>query len=434
MKILIISTDASICDLAWRLEEEGNEVKVYIHKKDYRKTYDGILKNKIADWKVELRWVGKKGLIIFDHTGMGELQDRLRKRGFNVVGSCRVGDLLEDNRKFGQRVFSQVGMEIEASRTFYDLDEAIDFIKRNPSAWVIKQNGHLDKDLNYVGRLDDGADTIAVLELYRKIIPKSLANFDLQKRIRGIEIGVGRYFNGRHWVGPIEFNIEHKCLFPWGLGPKTFEMGTIMWYGDNEKNKLYQGTIARMEKFLQKIGFIGDFEINCIVNENHIFPLEATARFGYPAIQLQTQFHQSPWGEFLLALARGENYDLKWKKGIGMVMLLAAPPFPYRAKDPRQSSKGIQILIEEKTFKDKKKNIHLEEVYQSKKDGKIYVSSEQGYVMHISSVRDTLFEARQEILDIVKDITIPKMFYRNDIGAKFLQEEKPLLKKWGYLK
>jgi phosphoribosylamine--glycine ligase len=433
MKILVVSMDVSGGDLAWRLQEEGNEVKVYIHKKGHQKHYDGIIENKVANWKNELKWVGHDGLIIFDFSSMGEIQDKLRKEGYNVVGGCRIGDLLENNRKFGQRLFSQVGMKIAASRTFYDIDLAVEFIKRNPAAWVIKQNGQLDKDLNYVGKLEDGTDTIAVLELYKKILPKSFINIDLQKRIDGVEIGVGRYFNGHDWVGPIEFNIEHKSLFPEGLGPKTYEMGTIMWYADDENNKLYQGTIARMKNYLEKIGFIGDFEINCIVNKDTIYPLEATTRFGYPALQLQTQFHISPWGEFLMALAKGKKYDLKWRKGVGMVTLLAAPPFPYHAREPRQSSEGVQILIDPKTFKKKRNNIHLEEVYKSKKDGKFYVSSEHGYVMHISSVKDNLFEARQEILDIIKDITIPKMFFRNDIGAKFLHEEKPKLKKWGYI-
>ena len=432
MKVLFISMDGSGADLGWRLQEEGHEVKFYIHKKEFRKLYAGILKCKIRDWEKELDWVGKRGLIIFDYTGMGAIQDRLRKEGYNVVGGCRVGDLLEDNRKFGQRVFSQVGMETEASRTFYDLDLAIEFVKRNPAAWVVKQNGRLDKDLNYVGRLENGEDTLAILELYKKIIPKSLINFDLQKRVDGVEIGVGRYFNGKNWVGPIEFNVEHKSLFPGGLGPKTFEMGTIMWYSDDEKNKLYQGTIARMEKFLRRIGFIGDFEINCIVEKNHIFPLEATTRFGYPALQLQSRFQKSPWGEFLMALSQGKSYNVKWKKGMGMIILVAVPPFPYHAKNERQCSKGVKVMINKELLKNKRENIHFEEVFIGK-DKDICVSNDHGYVLHVSSVQDTLSQAKKEISEIMGGIIIPKMFYRNDIGKKFQEEERPKLKKWGYI-
>lgn len=431
MKILFVSADVSGGDLAWRLQEEGHDLKFHIHKKDYREHYRGIIDNRADDWKEELNWVGYDGLIIFDYSGGGYIQDKLRKKGYNVVGGCRVGDLLENNRKFGQRIFSQVGMEIEASRTFYDIDLAIEFIRRNPAAWVVKQNGRLDKDLNYVGSLPDGEDTIAVLELYKKVLPKSFINFDLQKRVNGVEIGVGRYFNGKDWVGPIEFNIEHKSLFPGGLGPKTYEMGTIMWYSDDENNHLYQETIVRMKNFLRRIAFIGDFEINCIVDKNHIHPLEATTRFGYPALQLQTQFHLSPWGEFLMALSKGERYDLKWKKGEGIVKLVAAPPFPYEAKEARQSSKGIEVIIDKEVWKKKRKQLHLEEVYME--DGKIFVSSEQGFVLHVSSVKNTLEQAKADVAQIIDKITIPKMFYRNDIGTKFFQEERPKLKKWGYI-
>ena len=35
---------------------------------------------------------------------------------------------------------------------------------------------------------------------------------------------------------------------------------------------------------------------------------------------------------------------------------------------------------------------------------------------------------------MIKNIYIPKMFYRDDIGNSFLKENKAKLKKWGYLK
>jgi phosphoribosylamine--glycine ligase len=205
-----------------------------------------------------------------------------------------------------------------------------------------------------------------------------------------------------------------------------------MWYSDDEKNKLYLATISRMRNFLRRIGFIGDFEINCIVSENHVFPLEATTRFGYPALQLQAQFHKSPWGEFLLALSQGKDYDLKWRKGEGIVMLLAVPPFPYHARNERQCSEGVKIMIDKDILKNKRRNIHFEEVLIDK-DNDICVSNDHGYVLHVSSVQDTLDQARKEVLDIINGIVIPKMFYRNDIGTKFLEEERPKLEKWGYL-
>ena len=430
MKILFISKEAFGADLAWRLQQEGNTVKFYIDSKPFQACYDGILLQKISNWKKELAWVKKDGLIIFDSSGFGKIQDKLRKEGYQVVGGSEIGDLLENNRNFGQRIFSQVGMETAFSRTFNNIDSAIDFIKRHPSCWVIKQNGQLKKSLNYVGRMENGQDVISMLEFYKKNLPKNQINFDLQKRVQGVEIGVGRYFNGKNWVGPIEFNIEHKSLFAGGLGPKTDEMGTVMWYDDDETNPIYQATVARMKGYLEKIGFIGDFEINCIASAEHIYPLEATTRFGDPALQMQTQIHLSPWGDFLLALAQGKDYDLRWRRGEGLVVLVATPPFPYDIKDKKQDSDGVEILIDEELLTKKRKNLHFQEVRYSQEKNRLFIVGRGGYVMHMSAFHEDLATAREELYQDLKKIYIPKMFYRQDIGEKFISQDRKRLEKW----
>lgn len=430
MKILFISYDASGADIAWRLQQEGHQIKFFIKSKELESCYDGIIRQKIKNWKSELNWVGKKGLIIFDFSGFGKIQDKLRKAGYQVVGGSEIGDLLENNRNFGQRIFSQVGMEVAFSRTFNNIDSAINFIKRHPTCWVIKQNGQLRKTLNYVGKMESGQDAISILNFYRENLPKNQINFDLQKRVHGVEIGVGRYFNGENWVGPIEFNIEHKSLFPGNLGPNTNEMGTVMWYDDDEDNPIYQATVAKMKNYLQRINFVGDFEINCIVNSEVIYPLEATTRFGYPAIQLQTQIHTSPWGEFFLALAQKKEYNLKWKKGEGLIVFVATPPFPYILNDSRQTSLGMEILIDEELLTKKRKNLHLEEVVYDQEKNVLRVASRSGSILHLSNFQDDLETARQELYQDLQKIYIPKMFYRKDIGEKFINFDRKKLEKW----
>ena len=45
-----------------------------------------------------------------------------------------------------------------------------------------------------------------------------------------------------------------------------------------------------MEAKLAAERYVGYIDINCIVNNNGIYPLEFTARFGYPAISIQRLF------------------------------------------------------------------------------------------------------------------------------------------------
>lgn len=432
MNVLLISKDFSGADLCLRLMREGHTVKAYVENEADRNTYVGMVK-RVKNWKKELSWVGKQGLIIFDCTGYGKIQDTLRNDGYVVIGGCEAGDLCEDDRAYGQRILTVSGIETVPFRDFHSLEDAICFVKDHPDEWVVKQNGHASKVFNYVGQLEDGSDVISTLESYKKNNnKKSIHHIALQKRIKGIEIGVGRYFNGSDWVGPIEMNMEHKDLCDGNVGPKTFEMGTLMWFDENEKNKLFQETLIKLKPYLTEIGFRGDIDINCIVNETGAYPLEFTARFGFPALQLQCALSQSPFGEFLKAVADGKDFDFRYKNKFGIVVLVATPPFPYNGAFKESFSKGIEIFFREPLTHEEKNQLHFEKV-SCRKTGKYYISKEDGFVLHVSGTGETVDEARRKAYTLIKKLVIPKMFYRTDIGLKFLLEQQKMLKKWGYL-
>lgn len=430
MKILFISPNLVAVNLVRILLKEGHKVKLYIGKN--QNSLDNIVV-KTKNWKSELNWVGKDGLIVFDDVGYGEIQSKLRKQGYRVFGGSLEGDKLEEDREYAQKVFSEYGIKVKETRDFENIYDAIDFVKKHPRAWVIKQNGSALKSLNYVGHFNDGRDVISLLKNYA-INPKiNRHRITLQEKAQGIEIGVGRYFNGKDWVGPIEFNIEHKRFLSGDIGPMTSEMGTIAWYSDNEKNKLYKKILEPLKSYLQKIDYRGDFEVNCIVNKDNIFPLEATPRLGTPIIHLHSELHKSPWGEFLISIANGEKYDLKWKKGVGVVVLLAVPPFPHLLNDKDNQFCGLNIFFDNISSLEAS-HLHFEEVSKDiENPNRYYISDNSGYIMYVTSVEKNVEIARKNVYSIIKKIIIPKIMYRNDIGEKFIKEDYKKLKSWGYI-
>lgn len=410
-------------------------MKLFIQDKERRDNLRNLVEQ-TSDWRKELTWVGKDGLIIFDDIGYGAIQDRLRKQGYTVFGGSALGDRLEEDRYYAQKIFSQHGMRIAASRDFEKIEDAITFVGENPRAWVVKQHDGAAKMLNYVGVLHDGSDVLTVLKNYQSNNLRECEPIHLQEKIEGIEIGCARYFNGKDWVGPIEMNIEHKKFFPGNIGPTTSEMGTLAWYDDKpEANKLFQETLALLKPHLIECDFRGDIDINCIVNETGAYPLEATPRFGSPIIQLHSELHRSPWGEFLHAVASGQNYDLDWNNGYGIVVLLAVPPFPYASKIRSLSSKGMKIYFGNDFTENDRNHIHYETVSSHGADdlASLYVSDNDGYVLSVTGLGDTVEEARENTYALVRKIIIPKMFYRDDIGESFIKRDKELLKAWGYL-
>jgi phosphoribosylamine-glycine ligase len=144
VNILFISEDLAGGDLAYRLQREGHAVKLFVRSKKLATVYDGMVP-KAHDWKSELHWVGCDGLIVFDSTGFGPVQDKLRKAGFSVVGGCALGDKLEDDRHFGKQIMEEYGIETIQSCAFRSVQDAIRFVSQEGGEWVIKQNGHGSK-------------------------------------------------------------------------------------------------------------------------------------------------------------------------------------------------------------------------------------------------------------------------------------------------
>ncbi len=431
MRILGISGDFSMGDLCLRLSQEGHAVRIFVLDKKLN-AYRGMIRRS-RDWRKDLKWVGKDGLILFDTTDFGAIQDGLRKDGYSVIGGCRFGDKIEEDRAYGQKILSICGVRITPSRDFHSVDAAISFVERNGGRWVVKQNGHVSKTFNYVGELEDGSDVVRILRSYQKNNGKDAHHIELQQRVDGVEIGVGRYFNGKDWVGPIEMNIEHKSLCNGGIGPKTFEMGTLMWFDEDERNKLFQETLARLKPYLAYVDFRGDVDINCIVNEDGAHPLEITARFGFPALQLQMALApKMSWGGFLKAVADGEQYDFPYMKGYGAIVLIATAPFPYSSIHKKDSSRLMPILFRSELTEAERRSLHFEAVSR-RKDGEYYVALDTGFILHVSGVGRSAEQARKQVYDLVQKIVIPKMFYRTDIGLKFIEEDRARLKRWGYM-
>lgn len=429
-KVLFISGELIAGGLALKLKKEGCRVKLFIEHHKQQKCLNGFIE-KTKNWKKELNWVGKEGLIIFDDVGYGKEQDSLRKKGYNVVGGSTGGDKLEKDRKFGQDILSKNGMLVVPTYNFSACGKAIKFIKSNPKAWVIKQNTH-ESALSYVGVFDDGKDAIDLLKNYKKI---GIKNISLQEKINGIEVSINRYFNGQDWVGPSEITIEHKSLFNDNLGPKTGEMGNLMWYDDNE-GSLFKETLLRLKPFLKKSNFRGDIDINCLINEDKVYPIEITSRFGCPITYSQSVMHLSPWYEFLSAVARGKDYNLKHRNGYCIALTLALPPFPYEIPlSKKYSADGLEIFYKDKLSDEEINNLHFESVIKNINSGveRHLVSESIGYLMFVTGYGKNVKEAQKKVYSLAEKIIVPKIFYRTDIGTSFINSDKNKLKKWGWI-
>jgi len=423
-KNFLFITLTNLCgDLAWQIQKEGHNIKYYTEDKEEQEVANGFIP-KIETWENEVEWAD---IIIFDDVmGQGKIADDLRKKGKKVIGGTEYTDRLEDDRSFGTEEMKKQGMKVIPYVDFSSLDDAIKYIKENPGEYVLKPTGHLkptNLGILLVGFHPTGLDLIEALERYKQWSDE-IPQVQLQRKVKGVEVAVGAFFNGKKFLKPININFEHKKLFPGDLGPDTGEMGTSMFW--TEENKIFNETLLKFETELSKHDFTGYIDINCIVNEVGIHPLEFTSRFGYPTISIQIEGFKTPIGEFFLRLANGEDFEFKTKKGFQVGVRIVVPPFPFNDENTYAvKSKDAKIYLE-----DGEEGLHIEDVKLVNGEWKIAGTS--GVVMIVCGTGNTMKQAQLIAYERIKKILIPRMYYRNDIGDRWKEDER-LLKQWRYL-
>jgi len=424
-KFLFVSIDALISDVAWQIVKEGHEVKYFIETPGEKEIADGFVP-KTDDWRKEVDWAD---VIVFDDVlGEGTKAQKLRQEGKLVVGGTPYTDMLEDDRGFGQEELKKAGVTTIPSWNFTSFDDAINFVQEHPGKYVIKPSGEAQnvKQLLFVGEEDDGKDVIQVLEHYKKAWSERIKVFQLQRKISGVEVAVGAFFNGKEFIYPINVNFEHKKLFPGNIGPSTGEMGTSMFW--SMPNKIFNATLKKMEPKLKEEGYIGYIDINCIVNSYGMYPLEFTSRFGYPTISIQQEAMITPIGQFLYDLSRGNGTKLKVKSGFQVGVRVVTSPFPFTDTEAFETTSKDAVVVFKKPNME---GIHIEDVKLV--NGEWLITGHSGVILIVVGMGSTMKQAQNQVYNRISNILIPNMYYRHDIGDRWV-EDSDKLHAWSYLR
>ncbi len=425
MRFLGIGDNADLSSLYLRLAAEGHAVKVCIGEALCRGTLTGLV-DKVDAWEGELDWVraaGPDGCILFENVGAGRgaLQDRLRRDGFNVVGSSAYGARLENDRAYAQQVLAELGLRTAPVAGFCDVEAARAFIAGRPRRYVLKANG--PDAVSYVGRQPDGADVRTLLAADPRYAETS---FILMDFIEGIEMGVGAYFNGVDFLEPACLDWEHKRFFPGDLGELTGEMGTVVTY-DRSKS-FFERTLAKMRPLLAEHGYCGYINLNTIVNEDGIWPLEFTCRFGYPGYSILEPLQRTSWGDLFSAMIRRSALRFETAPGFCVGIVVTTPPFPYSRANVSEPV-GLPILFDGDLSDADRRNIHYGEV--ALQGDLLVTSGASGYTLVATGTGETVSDARAAAVALADRVMVMNARYRRDIGEKLIGGDLATLESLG---
>ncbi len=422
-KFLFVSKWGESLDIVNSIKAEGNEVKFYIEDKTSKEIGYGFV-DKVTHWEKFIDWAD---IIIFDYTGYGKIASQLRSAGKLVIGGTEYSDKLELDRNFGQSELQKHKIKVIPSKEFTSFHDAITYIENNPNTYVIKPCGETQelKQLLFVGSDDEGLDVIRVLKAYEKSWGNDFGNFQLQRKVKGVEISIAAFFNGKEFIYPINITFEHKKLFPKELGVSTGEMGTSMFW--TKDSPIFDATLLKFQSTLAKDNFVGHIDINCIVNGNGIYPLEFTSRFGYPQIFIQRAGINEPMGEFFIKIASKQTFKINVKKGFQVGAFIVVPPFPYDDKKTFNLFSKDAVVVFKKNGREGVHPMHLKKV-----NDEWLITGNTGIAVLVTGNGQTMKDAQKMMYNRISNVIINNGYYRTDIGDRW-SEDSDKLWSWGLL-
>jgi phosphoribosylamine--glycine ligase len=241
-------------------------------------------------------------------------------------------------------------------------------------------------------------------------------------------MGVGAYFNGEKFLTPACLDWEHKRFFPDDLGELTGEMGTVVTY--QRTRRFFELTLGRMEKLLEENGYCGYVNLNTIVNEQGIWPLEFTCRFGYPGFAILDPLQETPWSEIFRAMTTRSRSSFDIAPGFAVGVVLTTPPFPYpRSQVPEPI--GLPVLFDGELTTEDRRHLHYGEV--GLEEGDLVTSGIYGWTMVVTGVGASIAMAQERANGLADRVLVPNVRYRRDIGSRLMRSDYARVERLGLL-
>jgi hypothetical protein len=241
-------------------------------------------------WMEWIEWADVATITGSEHKG--GITNYLRKRGLPVSGPGKWQARLELDRQFGKEVFRKVGLDPTDGQRFTDVDDLVDFVEANPNRYVLK----LDQTARSISETVVGEDPEGkdIIDAARAIgvqvrFADGAVGMYLDELVKGTEIGIGGWFNGKKILGDLMITYEGHAGYAYDLR--------------NTADKLVDR--KKLESVLASHTYHGSFDINGFLTEDDEYrPIEWTPRWGGGT----TEFfcHVTPdLGKLLYACATG---------------------------------------------------------------------------------------------------------------------------------
>jgi phosphoribosylamine--glycine ligase len=401
MKFLMYSQSGEGAHVAYRIQEEGNTVGIFIKDKVYASGFDGLLDKVNPE-----SFIDKNTIVIFDISGNGNVADSYRRKGIYVFGASSFADQLENDRNFGFEMMKKCGIKVPEYKEFTDYKLAKQYIESSEARLVFKPNGSMPCKLTYCSC--NGDELIAYLTFIEKRFSKEIDSFILQEFIEGVVVSSEFFCDGEKFISPANHTVEVKKIMNDDLGPSTGCSGNTTWPCSDDR--IIKEGIKKAEQLCKQHNFVGNIDLNAVVNSDGVYGLEWTPRFGYDATPALLSIFNQDIGKFFSDMCRKQCKEIPIEELYASSVRITIPPYPIETESPTEElSPNIGIPIQ----KYDADNCYFFEVMAE--DDQLVHSGGTGVICCAIGEAEDCEKSFERPYKICGEIIIPDKQYRTDL-------------------
>lgn len=426
MNILVIGSGGREHALAWKAAQSADVETVFVAPGNAGTATETKVKNAdigvtdidalitfAKDNNIGLTIVGPEAPLVIG------IVDKFQAAGLRIFGPTAGAAQLEGSKAFTKDFLARHNIPTGSYGNFTDVDEAIDYIKKEGTPIVIKADGLAAGKGVILAQTNDEAIEAVKDMLSGNAFGDAGARVVIEEFLTGEEASFICMVDGEH-VLPMATSQDHKARDNGDLGPNTGGMGAYSpapvvtpEIHDRIMNEVIWPTVKGMAA--EGNTYTGFLYAGVMVAEDGTpNMLEYNVRFGDPETQPIMMRLQSDIVELCNAAIdkKLDQVTTKWDQRNALGVVLAAGGYP------ASYNSGDVITGLDTNTKTDRKTFHAG---TAEKDGNIVTAG--GRVLCAVALGDSVSEAQTKAYELVNEINWDKAYYRTDIGYRAVQRE-----------
>jgi len=417
-KILIIGNGGREHALAWKFSQSKTVSEVYvapgnpgmadtakivdIDANDFKSLIEFVKENAIT-----LTFVGpeaplSKGIV-----------DAFNKAGCTIFGPTQIAAQLESSKSFAKELMKKYNIPTADYHTVTTLSEALDVLSKNPAPIVIKADG-LAAGKGVTVAMSDEEAIEAVHALYPTHEPRFTTV--IEEYLDGEEFSLMAFVHG-NTVIPMDLAQDHKRAFDHDLGPNTGGMGAYSPVPQISREMIEEtmnNVMIPMANAMVSEGmpFTGILYGGLMATKSGIKTIEFNVRFGDPETEVVLMRMQNDLDSVVFDVLNDRDPILTFDPRFAIGVVLANKGYP------AHYSAGCVI--------NGLGNVHAKVFHMGTAKSNSKFVTKGGRVLFAATLGDTLAKAREEVYKEIEAIECNDLFYRTDIGDRYINIEEKL--------